>query len=100
MPSFILKMSLSFLFWKIFGWDVRFCCSSWFSFLVLLDSLQQDHDLGFSFPFHTTPSSSKKWCCGSSKIGILGWINRISFVRSVVLFFVGFFLKEKKSLLC
>lgn len=68
-------MSSLYVFWRNFGWDVRFCCNSWYSFLVLPGSLQQNHVWGFSSSFPTTPPRLTKWYCGSLKIGLSEWFK-------------------------
>lgn len=92
------KISSCLMFWRIFCWYFRFCLNSWFSFWVLLGSLQQNRDLRFFFLFPPQPSHKQQrdavvlgnWIL---KIGLLGWIDQAWSVRSIdfTLFDVFFF---------
>lgn len=92
---FILKISSRFIFLRIFGWYFRFCWNSWYSFSVLLASLQQNHDSGFSSspPRHLFMTNKVMlWFCETRylKIGLSGWIDQVLSVRSIdfILFFL------------
>lgn len=85
---FMPKIPSCLIFWRIFCWYFRFCLNSWFSFWVLLGSLQQNHDLRFFFLFPPQPSHNQQrdavvlwnWVL---KIGLLGWIDQALSLRSI-----------------